>query len=107
MGVYQTKALLKLSKYHHYQCRHQMPKQHIGQLSLSYQLQVSLEAQEFGVSLKTLEAARQGTMTLWAQLIRRVYDKIVIAGNICLLGIICYLVGQLWYTRMKIINFLK
>ena len=44
---------------------------------------------------------------LWARLIQRVYNKVVIARNFCLLSIICYLVGQLWYNGTKIIKSLK
>ena len=69
VGAYQTEALLKWSEYNHGQFRHQMAEQHLGQYSLSviggYQLQAGLTAQEFGAFLKMLEAAGQGTQTLW------------------------------------------
>ena len=35
------------------------------------------------------------------------YDKLVIARNISSLGVICYLIGQLWYNGSKIIKSLK
>ena len=69
-GAYQTKALLKWSEYYHRQFRCRMAEQHLGQYLLSIirglQLQVGLTAQEFGAFLKTLEAAGQGTKTLWS-----------------------------------------
>ena len=36
-----------------------------------------------------------------------IYDKLVIARNISSLGVICYLIGQLWYNGSKIIKSLK
>ena len=35
------------------------------------------------------------------------YDKLVIAGNISSLGVIIYLVGQLWYNGCNLIQSLK
>ena len=60
-----------------------------------------------GNFLKTLEAARQGTKTLWGQLVRQVYDRFILAGNFCLLGIVFWVIGQLWYNGTKIIDSLK
>ena len=57
--------------------------------------------------MKTMEEAGQGTKTLWAHLVCTMYDKLVIAGNISSLGVIIYLVGQLWYNGSKIIQSLK
>ena len=86
-GAYQTEALLKWSEYHHRQFRRRMAEPHLGQSSLSviggYQLKAGLTAQEFGEFLKTLEVARQGTKTLWSQIVRQVYDMFILAGNFC------------------------
>ena len=88
-----------------------MAESHLGQYSLSvisgYQLQAGSSAQEFGAFMKTLEEAGRGTKTLWAHLVRTMYNKLVIAGNISSLGVIIYLVGQLWYNGSKIIQSLK
>ena len=69
-----------------------MVAQHRDQYSLSvirgYQLQAGSSALEYGRFLKTLEAAGQGTKTLWAWLVRQVYNKLVLAGNFCSLGIV-------------------
>ena len=63
-----------------------MAESHLGQYSLSViggcQLQAGSSAQEFGAFMKTLEEAH---------LVRTMYDKLVIAGNISSLGV----VGQL------------
>ena len=88
-----------------------MAEQHLGQYSLSviggYQLQAGSSAQEFGAFMKTLEDVGRGTKTLWAHLVHTMYNKLVIAGNISSLGVICYLIGQLWYNGSKIIKSLK
>ena len=90
--AYQTKVFLRWSEYHHRQFRRQMVAQHLDQYSLSviggFQLQAGSSAQEFRQFLKTLEAAGQGRKTLWAQLVRQVYDKFMLAGNFCSLGIV-------------------
>ena len=44
---------------------------------------------------------------MWAHLVCTMYDKLVIAGNITSLGIICYIIAQLWYNGLKIIKSLK
>ena len=54
-----------------------------------------------------MEAAGQGTKTLWARLVRQVYDKFVVAGNFCSLGIVFWVLGQLGYNGTQIINALK
>ena len=64
-------------------------------------------AMEFGDFLKTLEAARQGMKTLWARLVRQVYNRFVLTGNFCSLGIVFWVLGQLWYNGTKIIDSLK
>ena len=88
-----------------------MAKQHLGQYLLSvigkYQLQSVSSAQEFGAFLKTLEEAGCGTKTFWAHLVCTMYDKLVIAENISSLGVICYIIGQLWYNGTKIVQSLK
>ena len=61
----------------------------------------------FGRFLKTLEAAGQGTKTLWARLVRQVYEKFVLARNFCSLGIVLWVLGQLGYNGTQIINALK
>ena len=35
------------------------------------------------------------------------YDKLVVAGNISSLGVMCYIISQLWYNGMKIVQFLR
>ena len=88
-----------------------MAEQHLDHYSLSViggcQLQAGSSAQEFGEFLKTLEAAGHGTKTLWARLVRQVYDKFVLAGHFCSLGIVFWVLGQLWHNGMKIVGALK
>ena len=72
-----------------------------------YQLQAGSSAQEFGKFLKTLEAAGQGTKTLWAQLVHQVYGKLLIARNFCSIGIVLWAIGQLGYNGSKIVTALK
>ena len=88
-----------------------MATQHLNQYSLGviggYQLQAGSSTQEFGQFLKTLEAAGQGTKTLWAKLVRQVYNKIVLAGNFCSLGIVLWVLGQLGYNGTQIVKALK
>ena len=75
-----------------------MATQHLNQYSLGviggYQLQAGSSTQEFGQFLKTLEAVGQGTKTLWAKLVRQVYDKIVLAENFCSFGVVLWVLGQ-------------
>ena len=54
-----------------------------------------------------MEAAGHGTKTLWARLVRQVYDKFVLAGNFCSLGIVLWVLGQLGYNGTQIISALK
>ena len=54
-----------------------------------------------------MEAAGQGTKTLWAKLVRQVYDKIVLARNFCFLGIVLWVLGQLGYNGTQIVKALK
>ena len=54
-----------------------------------------------------MEAAGQGTKTLWARLVRQVYNKFMLAGNFCSLGIVLWVLGQLGYNGTQIINALK
>ena len=72
-----------------------------------YQLQAGSSAKEFRQFLKTLEAAGRGTKTLWAKLVRQVYDKIVLAGNFCSIGIVLWVLSQLGYNRTQIVKALK
>ena len=81
--------------------------QHAIEVIGGYQLQVGSSAQEFGKFLKTLEAAGQGTKTLWAKLVRQVYGKLLIAGNFCSIGIVLWAIGQLGYNGSKIVTALK
>ena len=48
-----------------------------------------------------------GTKTLWSRLVRQVYDKFVLAGNFCSLGIVFWVLGQLWYNGTQIVGALK
>ena len=88
-----------------------MAAQNLNQYSLGviggYQLQAGSSAQELERFLKTLEAAGQGTKTLWAKLVCQVYDKIVLAGNFCSLGIVVWVLSQLGYNGAKIVKAFK
>ena len=57
--------------------------------------------------MKTLEAAGKGTKTLWAHLVRQVYDKLVIARNFCSIGIVFWVLSQLGYNGTQIVKALK
>ena len=85
--------------------------QHLDQHSLGviggYQLQAGASPQEFGKFLQTLEAAGQGTKTIWAGLVRMFYDKIVVAGNLCSIGVLVWILGQVSYNGSKILDALK
>ena len=72
-----------------------------------YQLQAGASAQEFGQFLKTLEAAGKDTKTLWAGLVCQFYDKMVVVGNLCSIGIVVGVLGQLAYNGTKILEALK
>ena len=72
-----------------------------------YQLQAGSSAQEIWKLLKILEAAGQGTKTLWAQLVRQVYGKLLIIGNFCSIGIGLWAICQLGYNGSKIVTALK
>ena len=72
-----------------------------------YQLQAGSSAQEFGQFLKTLEATGKGTKTLWVQLVRQVYGKLLIAGNFCSIGIVLWAISQLGYNGTQIVKALK
>ena len=69
-----------------------MASEHLDQHAIAviggYQLQAGASAQEFGQYLKTLEAAGKGTKTLCAHLVRQVYDKLIITGSFCSIGIV-------------------
>ena len=110
-GAYQTEALLRWSEFHHRQYRRRLAAQHLDQHALGviggYQLQAGASAQEFGSFLKTLEAAGQDTRTLWAGLVRMFYDKVVVAGNLCSIGVLAWILGQLTYNGSKILDALK
>ena len=110
-GAYQTEALLRWSEYHHRQYQRRMASQHLDQHAIGviggYQLQAGSSAQEFGQFLKTLEAAGKGTKTLWAHLVRQVYDKLMIAGNFCSIGIVLWAISQLGYNGTQIVKALR
>ena len=110
-GAYQTEAMLRWSEFHHRQYRRRLAAQHLDQHAIGviggYQLQAGASAQEFGSFLKTLEAAGQDTRTLWARLVRLFYDKIVVAGNLCSIGVVAGILGQLIYNGTKILEALK
>ena len=57
--------------------------------------------------MKTLEAAGQGTRTLWARIVWLVYNRLIMIGNFCLFGIVLWIIGQLGYNGTKIIDSLK
>ena len=40
-------------------------------------------------------------------MVRQVYDKLVLSGNFCSLGIVLWVLGQLGYNGTQIINALK
>ena len=54
-----------------------------------------------------MEAAGQGTKTLWAQLVCKVYGKLLIIGNFCSIGIGLWAICQLGYNGSKIVTALK
>ena len=101
-GAYQMEVLLRWSEYHHRQYQRRMASQHLDQHAIrvigGYKLQAGASPQEFGQYLKTLEAAGKGTKTLWAHLVRQVYDKLVITGNFCSIGIVLWALSQLGYN---------
>ena len=88
-----------------------MASEHLGQHAIAviggYQLQAGASPQEFGCYLKTLEAAGLGTKTLWAHLVRQVYDKLVTTGSFCLIGIVFWALSQLGYNGTQIVKALK
>ena len=111
VGAYQTEVLLRWSEYHHRQYRRRMAPQHLDQHAVGviggYQLPAGASAQEFGQFLKTLEVAGEGTKTLWARLVRQVYDKLVVTGNFCSIGIVLWVLSQLGYNGTQIVKALK
>ena len=88
-----------------------MASQHLDQPAIGvirgYQLQAGASALEFGQFLKTLEATGKGTKTLWAHLVHQVYNKLVIAGNFCSIGIVLWVLSQLGYNGTQIVEVLK
>ena len=88
-----------------------MASEHLGQHAIAviggYQLQAGASPQEFGLYLKTLEAAGLGTKTLWAHLVRQVYNKLVVTGSFCSIGIVLWALSQLGYNRTQIVKALK
>ena len=111
MGAYQTETLMRWSEYHSRQSRRQLARQHLDQHAIGviggYQLQAGASAKEFGQFLKTLEAAGRDTKTLWASLVRRFYDKVLVLGNLCSIGVVAGILGQLCYNGTKILEALK
>ena len=107
-GAYQTEALLRWSEFYQTQYRRRLAEEHLGQHAIGviggYQLQAGSSAQEFEKFLKNLEAAGQGTKTLWAQLVRQVYGKLLIIGNFCSIGIRLWAICQLGYNGSKIVT---
>ena len=88
-----------------------MASEYLGQHTIAviggYQLQAGASPQEFGRYLKNLEAAGMGTKTLWAHLVRQVYNKLVAAGSFCSIGIVLWAFSQLGYNGSKIVSALK
>ena len=111
MGAYQTETLMRWSEYHSRQSRRQLARQHLDQHAVGviggYQLQAGASQREFGQFLKTLEAAGQDTKTLWASLVRRFYDKVLVLGNLCSIGVVIGILGQVCYNGSKILEALK
>ena len=111
MEAYQTETLMRWSEYHSRQSRRQLARQHLDQHAIGviggYQLQAGASAKEFGQFLKTLEAAGRDTKTLWASLVRRFYDKVLVLGNLCSIGVVAGILGQLCYNGTKILEALK
>ena len=75
-----------------------MASEHLGQHAIAviggYQLQAGASPQEFGRYLKTLEAAGLRTKTLRAHLVWQIYDKLVMTGSFCLIGIVFWALSQ-------------
>ena len=44
---------------------------------------------------------------MWAKLVRQVYDKIVLAGKFCSIGIVLWVLSQLVYNGTQIVKALK
>ena len=88
-----------------------MASEHLGQHAIAvirdYQLQAGASPQEFGRYLKNLEVAGLGTKMLWAQLVWRVYDKLVATGSFCSIGIVLWALSQLGYNRTQRVKALK
>ena len=72
-----------------------------------YELQASASPQEFGRYLKTLEATGLGTKTLWAHLVRQVYNELVMTESFCSIGIVFWALSQLGYNGTQIVKALK
>ena len=72
-----------------------------------YQLQAGASAQEVGQFLKTLEAVGKGTKTLWVYIVCQLYDKVVLVGNFCSIGIVLWVLSQLGYNGSQIVKALK
>ena len=70
-------------------------------------MQAGASPQEYRWYLKTLEAAGRGTKTLWAHLVRQVYNKLVITGSFCSIGIVLWALSQLGYNGTQIVKSLK
>ena len=88
-----------------------MASEHLGQHTIAviggYQLIAGTSPQAFGCYLKTLEAAGLGTKTLWAHLVRQVYNKLVTAGSFFSIGIVLWALSQLGYNGTHIVKALK
>ena len=54
-----------------------------------------------------MESCGQDTRSLWARLVRMFYDKVVVAGNLCSIGVLAWILGQLAYNGSKILDALK
>ena len=70
-------------------------------------MQAGSSAQEFGQYLKTLEAAGKRTKTLWAHVVCQVYNKLIITGSFCSIGIVLWALSQLGYNGTQIVKALK
>ena len=88
-----------------------MAQHQLDQFSLSvigrHQLQAGSTAQEFGEFLKTLEAARKETKSLWSWLVQMLYDEFILVGNVCSISVCTWVQGQLFYNGTQIVQSLK
>ena len=64
-------------------------------------------AQEFGEFLKQIEQTGKDTASLWAWLVRIVYDEFIFVGNVCSITVCLWVLGHILYNGTQIIQSLK